>query len=58
MTMDGRIYVPKLVKRCREFQSWCEEGIGWKDTNICKKWYGIGIAESINIPEKRERATT
>ena len=44
---------PGLVNRCRVFEAWCAEGIGWKDTNTFKKWFGIGIAESINVPGER-----
>jgi len=33
MIMDDRIYIPKLVDRCREFENWCKNAHGWIDTN-------------------------
>lgn len=53
MVMDDRPYVPKLVARCREFEAWCKEAHGWKDTNHYKKWHSTGIEETINAPENR-----
>lgn len=51
---DKAVDVPKLVERCRQFESnkllpllavCCEVG---------KLWHRLGIAESINLPEARK----
>jgi hypothetical protein len=52
------VAVPKLVGRCRSFEAWCKEGIGWTDTNVFKQWTGIGIAESVNTPDNRPEPPT
>ena len=46
-------YRPKLVDRCRKFEAWCAAGHGLRDTNVCREWTSLGIAESINPPEQR-----
>lgn len=46
---------PFLVKRCREFEKWCKEGIGWGNTNHYKQWLGLGLPEAINIPADRPK---
>ncbi len=47
--MDGppTVIVPKLVERCRDFKA---EGLPREHS---ERWRKIGIAESINTPEKR-----
>lgn len=53
-----RVYVPKLVGRCREFaaQEYAayspEKGHGVVDAP--PRWRAIGIAESINLPTERK----
>ncbi len=45
------IFVPKLVKRCREFERIIPTiivGPAWDS-----EWRGLGIAESINLPGER-----
>lgn len=42
-----RVYVPKLVDRCRRFET-------THDSNsVAQKWHRLGIAEAINTPENR-----
>lgn len=52
-----RIYVPKLVERCREFiaevgddKKHCR---GFFPIDVKQHWHRLGIAESINKPEDR-----
>ena len=43
---NPRVYVPKLVERCRQFGETL--GPGWGNL-----WHRLGIEESINLPENR-----
>ncbi len=43
---------PKLVERCREFRDKAENGMGLSSASA-HLWHRLGIAESINTPEKR-----
>lgn len=50
----GSPAVPKLVERCREFQNEVNEHelkAVW--VRFQHRWRRLGIAESINLPEKR-----
>ena len=48
-TDNPRVYVPKLVERCRAF-----EDEGWPKNGACTRaWNRLGLAESINLPENR-----
>lgn len=54
---EPRIYVPKLVERCREFAM--EEYAAWDSeqhkgvVSPPERWKTLGIAKSINKPEDR-----
>jgi hypothetical protein len=45
-------YVPKLVERIRRFRDLAENGHGLSAASA-NLWHRLGIAESINTPEKR-----
>lgn len=49
---DPKVYVPKLVDRCRAFEADAlpKENIGQYYRNT---WRQLGIAESIQAPERR-----
>lgn len=55
-----KLYVPKLVERCREFRATrhpsfkAEVGI-FGDPVLVAEWERIGIAESINVPANRTK---
>lgn len=43
-----KVYVPKLVERCRDFKAvWTDDVVGEM------LWRKLGIAESINVPGDR-----
>ncbi len=44
---EPRVYVPKLVERCREFTQHAVE------PETMTLWLRLGIAESIHTPEER-----
>jgi Zn-finger nucleic acid-binding protein len=52
LVQSARIYVPKLVERCRQFEKSFPPGnpptVSYSDW-----WKRLGIAESINRPEDR-----
>lgn len=43
-----KVYVPKLVERCREFERLV------KVSDIMAIWHRLGLAESINTPGERK----
>lgn len=47
------VYVPKLVERCRNFETDSLLPLLAVSGEIGKLWHRLGIAESINLPEKR-----
>lgn len=54
---DGYYGVPKLVERCREFQLQMTVGTGlgsqYASKPLKELWHRLGIAESINPPDRK-----
>lgn len=48
VNVDGEIYVPMLVERCRKYAS------GTRAEDFVSEWFRLGIAEAINKPEDRK----
>lgn len=44
-----KVYVPKLVERCREFEPMVYEN----SVGMIASWEHLGITESINLPKDR-----
>ncbi len=49
--LPPRVYVPKLVERCRHFEQAC---VGKSRSGTDAAWKSLGIAESIALPEDRK----
>ena len=49
---ESKVYVPKLVERCRKFE--IQEIVGCVSREV-DKWHSLGIAESLHKPEDRPR---
>lgn len=49
---EPRVYVPKLVKRCRDFER-AISSPGLTARGVAPEWARLGIAEAIHLAEDR-----